>query len=139
MATVAHEEIKKHGHLRSPKPIGAANGLARCIVQPLAIDAPHERALSAVKPISVDAAQLRGRDVSTTKRAKWFQAGHSSNERGLQQEVSRFTAIRQLFIRRSQGEDETCFDVIEDRDLRLRSQALKAMVVLLLEMWALVH
>jgi hypothetical protein len=76
---------------------------------------------------------------STTKRAKWFQAGHSSTELGLQSEVSRLTAIRQLFMRRSQGEDDTCFDVIEDRDLWLRSQVLKALVVSPLEMWSMVH
>ena len=40
---------------------------------------------------------------------------------------------------RFQGEDTACFVVTEDRDLRLKCQALKAMVVSPLEMWAMVH
>ncbi|WP_089962676.1 hypothetical protein [Limnohabitans sp. 2KL-3] len=40
---------------------------------------------------------------------------------------------------RFQGQDVACFVVTEDRDLRLKSQALKAMVVSPLEMWAMVY
>ncbi|PUE48831.1 hypothetical protein B9Z47_04680 [Limnohabitans sp. 2KL-1] len=47
--------------------------------------------------------------------------------------------LESLQAQRYQGQDVACFVVTEDRDLRLKSQALKAMVVSPLEMWAMVY
>lgn len=66
----------------------------------------------------------------------WFSGGHGSDRadgRILESlQAQRYQGLRQ-------AEDMTCFVVTEDRDLRLQCQALKALVVSPLEMWAMVY